>query len=91
MGMFDNIHFEMECPSCGETVSGFQSKDGPCLLLTLYPGYVSNFYTRCDCGLWIEFDKKPSSYNEATGRPSTREEVEASGFVMFVKDKNPKT
>ena len=27
MGMFDWINFEMDCPKCGELVTGFQSKD----------------------------------------------------------------
>ena len=60
MGMFDDIEFEMDCPGCGKKVSGFQSKAGPCLLETLKPIQVNNFYSACDnCKGWIEFTRIP--------------------------------
>lgn len=63
MGMFDHIDFECDCPHCGERVSGFQSKDGPCALLRLHPSKVSHFYRDCPgCGHWLEFDvEEPTS------------------------------
>ena len=59
MGMFDDIKFEINCPKCGERVTGFQSKDGPCRLLTLEYWEVDNFYSSCNkCGAWIDFTRK---------------------------------
>jgi hypothetical protein len=56
MGMFDYVDFECDCPSCGEKVTGFQSKDGPRELRTLKPWYVNNFYTSCSkCKRWVEY------------------------------------
>lgn len=58
MGMFDNIAFNCLCPTCNHEVYGFQSKDGDCMLHTLAPSKVHNFYTYCNiCNTWIEFDK----------------------------------
>jgi len=55
MGMYDDVEFEMSCPSCGEKVSGFQSKDGPCLLLKVNVSQIRNFYTSCSkCSTWID-------------------------------------
>jgi hypothetical protein len=58
--MFDNIDFEMICPICGELVGDFQSKDAGCMLDTLSPLHVHNFYSSCHkCRAWIEFNRKP--------------------------------
>jgi len=55
MGMFDYINYTTKCPSCGEELKGFQSKDGPCTLSTLEPYDVKNFYTSCsNCHTWVE-------------------------------------
>lgn len=57
MGLFDYVRFEIPCPACGEKVSTFQSKDGPCQLEVLEPHEVSHFYTSCRrCGQWIDVD-----------------------------------
>lgn len=59
MGMYDTVRFAIPCPECGEPVSGFQSKDGPCELLELQPHDVSNFYAPCrSCETWIEFTRQ---------------------------------
>ena len=51
MGMFDYIEHEANCRKCGEHLTGFQSKDGPCDLNTLRPEEVDSFYTNCSkCG-----------------------------------------
>ena len=55
MGMYDHVTYECICPRCHNKVDGFQSKDGPCVLSTLAPEEVDNFYTSCNCGAWIEF------------------------------------
>ena len=56
MGMFDYVDFECPCPSCGEPLSGFQSKSGSCDLRTLKPWQVTNFYASCEsCDAWVEF------------------------------------
>lgn len=64
MGMFDYVVFEVPCPNCGKTVKGFQSKDGDCLMETVKPWTVSNFYTSCTCGTWIEYRRKPAKTRE---------------------------
>ena len=56
MGMYDNINYECTCPVCYNKVEEFQSKSGGCLLHTLEPLQVMNFYGPCDsCGCWLEF------------------------------------
>lgn len=61
MGMFDEIEFSCDCPTCGDKVSDFQSKDGPCELLKLKPLQVSNFYAICrNCKTWIEYRRLAS-------------------------------
>lgn len=58
--MFDSVRFEMACPACGETVDGFQSKDGANTLATLAPHEVRNFYSSCSkCNLWINCEYVP--------------------------------
>ncbi len=59
MGMYDDIKHEMDCPKCGARVSGFQSKDGGCMLATLEFWAVNNFYASCpSCDTWIEFNRR---------------------------------
>ncbi len=54
MGMFDWIDYEGKCPKCGETLDGWQSKDGPCVLDMLEPWQVSGFHQLCEkCGAWV--------------------------------------
>lgn len=72
MGMFDNVNFKCKCPVCGEAVNDFQTKEGPCLLETLEPLEVDNFYALCNnCDAWIEFtfispdkDKRPNDIED---------------------------
>jgi len=57
MGMFDYVQHECVCPVCRSKVANFQSKDGPCKLLTLQPSEVECFYSTCPkCGCWVQFD-----------------------------------
>jgi len=59
MGMYDKIKYEMDCPTCGVRVTGFQSKDKDCKLATLEFWEVDNFYALCPkCSTWIEFNRK---------------------------------
>lgn len=59
VGMYDNVKFVMECPVCKAPVTGFQSKDGRCVLGVLSPKNVSNFYSHCSkCGAYINFERK---------------------------------
>ena len=54
MGMFDNINYDGKCKKCNDELN-WQSKDGDCLLRTLEPKDVNNFYSLCDkCGTWNE-------------------------------------
>ena len=48
MGMYDNIEYEANCLQCGNRLSNFQSKDGPCRLENLKPNAVDSFYTNCE-------------------------------------------
>ena len=60
MGMFDHVKYEAPCAKCGVILTDWQSKDGPCLLQTLDPHQVRNFYTSCDaCKQWNEYDVIP--------------------------------
>ena len=57
MGMFDYIEHSYTC-DCGNVVDDFQSKDGPCQLLTLTPLQVNNFYSNCDkCHTRLNFSR----------------------------------
>jgi len=57
MGMFDWINFVDVCPTCGITVTGFQSKDSSCQLNTLEYWEVNNFYSYCPkCKTKIEYN-----------------------------------
>ena len=59
MGMFDDVDYECACPVCHEKVTGFQSKSGDCVLDTIEPTSVSNFYAWCEkCGCEIDFTAK---------------------------------
>lgn len=59
MGMFDYVDVgepAVECPKCGRTLREWQSKDGACLMNTVYWFDVSNFYTSCNsCHEWVEY------------------------------------
>ena len=58
MGMFNWVKFKMKCPHCGKSVANFQTKDGDSSMTEVDWWTVSNFYTSCECGLWIEFHRK---------------------------------
>ena len=65
MGMFDDINFKCECPYCSKTITGFQSKDGPCAMLDLEPWMVKRFYAHCNsCHKWVEYAKIPQYGDE---------------------------
>ncbi len=56
MGMFDYVEFECICPVCHTKVTGFQSKSGECMLDTVLPNEVANFYSYCEkCGCNIDY------------------------------------
>ena len=57
--MFDYVNYKVKCPTCGKEISDFQSKDGGCMMDTLEPKDVCNFYALChDCHTWIEYNRK---------------------------------
>lgn len=59
MGMFDYVEFQTKCPTCGEILTGFQSKDGECIMTTIPYWEVDHFYTSCwNCRTWVEFRRK---------------------------------
>ena len=64
MGMFDYVDFECDCPECGNTVGGFQSKSGDCNLETIPPWSVDQFYSYCNkCNARISYDREPTDKN----------------------------
>lgn len=86
MGMYDNVNYECRCPNCGETVTGFQSKDGPCELGMIEVSEAHNFYTDCHhCDEWIEFVVRPTNYVlvrvNAGPMPGSKRWVEINGPV----------
>jgi hypothetical protein len=56
MGIYDSVHFKIECPVCKKTVDGFQTKDLGGFFNTVNYWECNNFYSSCDyCNTWIEF------------------------------------
>jgi len=90
MGMFDWVHFEMDCPLCGSKITGFQSKDGKCDLMTIEPDDVEDFYSSCKCGAWVQFSKEQEIIPKPREKSLTKEEVESMGFVMAVYNNESK-
>ena len=79
--MFDYVHFEMDCPHCGAKLTGFQSKDAYCAMETIEPDIVTNFYSSCSCGAWIEFTRDLQKMTSRRETPLTLAEITAMGFV----------
>jgi hypothetical protein len=74
MGMYDNVKFEMKCPTCGSIVNGFQTKDLGCMLDTVSVAEVINFYSHCSkCMTKIEFIRKPKPNSQV---PTLKEVLE---------------
>jgi hypothetical protein len=87
MGMFDTVHFEMDCPNCGAKVINFQSKDDICNLELIEPDGLMNFYSSCDkCKTWIDFVRPRPDQRPLREKMLTKAEVEAMGFVMRVQN-----
>ena len=67
MGMFNYVLFFFFFPVCGDTVTGFQTKDDHNDDLALYwvlPHTVSNFHSFCkDCKLCLEFSRGKLDFN----------------------------
>ena len=83
MSSFDWINVRMPCPTCGNEISRFQSKDGPRRQLTIDPGEVHHFHEYCwKCGTWISFHRPVSYKPTFRAEPFSRSEVEALGFVL---------
>ena len=83
MGMYDYVNFKMNCPKCSEEVTGFQTKSAHCILDTVDPVAIDNFYTKCSCGNWIEFSRNNLPAPEkAREEPYTIDEVTALGFTL---------
>lgn len=54
MGTYDHVEVEIECPECGEIISGFQTKDGPRQFSYLHSGSTFDRW-------WME---KPEIYKD---------------------------
>lgn len=65
MGMFDYVDFEANCPICGNYLTEWQSKDGPCGMMEIPVTAVDQFYTSCKrCGTWIHYQIRRMVDNE---------------------------
>jgi len=85
MGMFDYVHFEMDCPKCGAPIRGFQSKDFDCEMENIEPDALMRFYGSCGkCMSWIEFYKPRLESPPLREKSLTLAEVAEMGFVMSV-------
>lgn len=81
MGMFNYVNFEMPCPKCGETVRGFQTKDGDAGMHLVEIEAVTTMYAGCKCGYWIELTRAPAPVDTAVRTPpATLKEATAMGF-----------
>ena len=59
MGMFDWVKFKTRCPECGSEITGFQSKDGECILDCIEFWQVGYFYSSCDqCNTIVRYTLK---------------------------------
>ena len=85
MGMFDYVHFEMDCPKCVERIKDFQSKDFLCEMETIEPDALQNFYASCrKCKTWIEFSRPRPEGAPLRAKSLTFDDVAAMGFAMDV-------
>lgn len=83
MGMFDYVNVKMDCPKCGNSISGFQTKDSECLCELVSAANIGNFYASCDkCKAWVEFYRRLPPGEKEKGPPLTREQVEEMGFKL---------
>ena len=53
MGAFDYVRYTAKCPQCGNPVSSWQTKNSHCIMETVEPWQVDNFYGSCRCGAWL--------------------------------------
>lgn len=54
MGMFDYVNYEAPCPTCGQIIVNWQSKDGPCRLKRIKLRKVRSMIGSCACGVLVE-------------------------------------
>jgi len=68
VGMYDDVKApEMVCQFCDKTISGWQSKNGDCALGMLEMHQVVQFYQRCRCGAFYEFNRnQPATIRDFT-------------------------
>lgn len=88
MGMFDYVNVAaIPCSKCGRPLSGFQSKDGDCMLDVIDPQFVASFYTICDhCGEFVTYARiELPDKGGHRGRPYTFNEITALGFKLAKK------
>ena len=83
--MYDYVNFQMPCPRCGCVLLAFQTKDAHCVMDTIDPDGIGQFYTSCRCGMWVEFNR-PHPETPRRKTPATLEDVKALGFVITVRE-----
>lgn len=89
MGMFDEYEPAppLVCATCGEVLSGWQSKDGPCALLVWREGCSSPVGQRADPDCRLPKDKLArfqlaTDVEIYTTCVSCRQHAEATGFLV---------
>lgn len=83
MGMYDYVNVEVDCPSCGVKLTGFQSKSGNCLLELLQADDVDCFYSFCTCGTEVIFRRPPKEWEPKQKLPpDDLQKVYSLGFTM---------
>ena len=83
MGMVDHVNFEMNCPTCGEKMTGFQTKSGFCISEMLDPTEVDNFYSYC-CDSLVTLATKVRDSKKPRAKVYTLKEVLELGFTLRV-------
>jgi len=83
MGLFNYVHFEMDCPNCGSKITMFQTKDGICDMTKVEPDELCEFYTPCRvCDHWIDVSRPPKEPAPLRDKPLTLDEIKAMGFKV---------
>jgi hypothetical protein len=77
MGLYDHIHISIACFNCGQQLTEWQTKDGPCALqhITLLDIPEGSFYGMCTCNAWNEY-KVDVIYFARVGSPDAAVRLE---------------
>lgn len=81
MGLYNNVNFSINCPTCNTLITQFQTKDGDASFDTVDFNEVNNFHAICPgCQAFVEF------YYDPENRERTIEDYK----IRVIKLKNGK-